>query len=326
VPPILDSRRPALALTLAAAGALGVLSSFIGILLTFSGLESQGTSGALIGADNELGYPSSAFAMVLFILVVAVSVAELAGAAIGEGWWLALTPVVAIGTIFEIWASYLAFTPLLLVQTVLMAGALTIAIVRMPKGRTDAGIGIFLTVASIIGFFAAFRLTVDKVGTILDPSAGSSCDVSVLVQCGTNLKSWQGSLFGFPNPLLGIGGWMAALAVGIMLLAGLRFSRWFWIIFNIGVAGALALVCWLIFQSIFILGTLCPWCMATWSVTIPTFWLVTLYNLKHGNIPVPQRAKRFFEAAYGWVPLLTFASYVVVIVLAQLRLDVIHHL
>jgi uncharacterized membrane protein len=216
-------------------------------------------------------------------------------------------------------------TIFLVLQLVLMATAWALTIVTAPRGRPDFGLGLFLTVAGACGFFAAMRLTVDKVGTFIDPGTAPSCDMSVLVQCGKNLGSWQGSLFGFPNPLLGVGGWIAVITVGVMVLSGLRFGRWFWVTFNIGVLGALALVCWLIYQSIFVLGTLCPWCMATWAVTIPTFWLITLYNLKSGHIHVPKGTRAFFTAAYGWVLLLTFASYLAVFVTAQLRLDVIHH-
>jgi uncharacterized membrane protein len=187
-------------------------------------------------------------------------------------------------------------------------------------------LGGFLILAGIVGFLAAWELSVDKVIAFVTPDAALGCDVSVVVQCTKNLLSPQGSVLGFPNPLIGIGCWIAPIAVGIALLAGVRFRRWFWIAFNLGVVGAMVLVFWLIGQSILVLGTLCIWCMVTWSVTIPTFWLVTLYNLKNGNIPVPRRARRFFEAAYGWVPLLTFACYLIIAMMAQLRLDVIHHL
>ena len=64
--------------------------------------------------------------------------------------------------------------------------------------------------------------------------------------------------------------------VGVAILAGARFARWFWWLFELGVAGAFVFVIWLIGQSIFVLGTLCPWCMVTWVVTIPTFYAVTL--------------------------------------------------
>ena len=38
-----------------------------------------------------------------------------------------------------------------------------------------------------------------------------------------NLESWQGSLFGFPNPILGLTGWMAPIVVGFAILAGAGF-------------------------------------------------------------------------------------------------------
>jgi uncharacterized membrane protein len=327
VPSSQPEKREALtAFGLTGAGLLGVLFAFIQTLLTLSHLESAGKSAVLTGADNELGYPSSAFAMALFVVAAAVGVALLARAELTPGWWTALVVLFSIGVVFEIWTAYLGFTWLLFVQLLLMAAALAIAIVRMPRGETPAVLGVSLVVFSVIGFFAAFRLTVDKVGTFIDPAMVPSCNFSLLVQCGVNLKSWQGSLFGFPNPLLGVGGWIAPLIVGIMILAGVRFARWFWIALNVGIVSALALVVWLIYQSIFVLSTLCPWCMVTWAVVIPSFWLVTLYNLKSGHIPLPPRLRDVAAAAYTFVPLITLVSYVVIAVIAQLRLDVISHL
>jgi uncharacterized membrane protein len=330
VPPILTqthAKRPAI--ILAVVTALGVLVSFVATIVAFRGIEAAGEGASLIGADNELGYPAAGFALILFALMFAVATAELAGAVLSAGWRIAVLLVSSVGVLFEVWTLYLALVGsalnvFLILQFLLMLAALVRAFLSRPAGRSDLGFGLFLTVAGAAGFFAALRLTVEKVGTFIDPATAPTCNVSVLVQCGKNLGSWQGSLFGFPNPLLGIGGWLAVIAVGIMVLGGLRFARWFWITFNVGVAGALALVCWLIYQSIFSLATLCPWCMATWAVTIPTFWLVTLYNLKMGHLPAPGRSRAFFAAAYGWVGLLTFTSYVVVFMLAQLQLDVIH--
>ena len=184
-------------------------------------------------------------------------------------------------------------------------------------------LAIFLIVAGVIGWYAAFSLTVEKFVLLTDPTEALGCDFSPLVQCRANLESWQGSLFGFPNPIIGLAAWIAPIVVGVALLSGSRFARWFWVLFNLGVVGALAFVIWLISQSIFVLGTLCPWCMVTWSVTIPLFWAVTLYNLRESNIPVPQRVRRFAAAVYGWVPAITLASFLVVALIAQLRLDVL---
>lgn len=185
---------------------------------------------------------------------------------------------------------------------------------------------VWLIIAGVVGWWAAFALTIEKLHGLANPGAAASCDFSVLVQCSKNLDSWQGALFGFPNPILGLTGWMAPVVVGAALLAGARFHRWFWIVFNLGVAGAMALVVFLIVSSIYVLGTLCPWCMVTWSVTIPTFLLVTLHNLRNGTIALPPRLAAAANSAYGWTAIISFGLFLVVAVLAQLQLDVINHI
>jgi uncharacterized membrane protein len=189
--------------------------------------------------------------------------------------------------------------------------------------RRPVGFPIFLMLASVVGWIAAFALTLEKFSLLQSPDAALSCDVSILVQCSANLDSPQGSLFGFPNPILGLTGWVAPLVVGAALLAGARFDRWFWLLFQLGVTGAFALVVWLISQSIFVLGTLCPWCMVTWAVTIPVFLSVTLRNLATGDLPSPAAVRRVAGVLSGWVVVLTLPCYVIVAVLAQLRLDVL---
>lgn len=321
--------RHRLTLLLTTAGALGVISSFVSTVVAFSGIEAAATGVKLIGADNELGFPSSAFVLLIFAVVLAVAVAELAGAEFRRGWWSAMTPLLLIGSVFEVWVLYLAvvgraFTVFPLIQLILMAGAAAIAIARMPRETPSPALGAFLVLASVSGLFAAFRLVVDKVGTFTNPNVAPTCDVSVLVQCGKNLESAQGALFGFPNPLIGVGGWIAVLMVGIMILAGLRLAHWFWIAFNVGMLLALAFIIWLITESIFDLHTLCPWCMATWAVVIPSFWAVTLFNLKEGHIPLPKKGRDVAAAVYTYVPLITFVCYLAVFLIAQMRLDVIN--
>ncbi len=191
--------------------------------------------------------------------------------------------------------------------------------------RRPTVLAIFLIVAGAIGLWAAFMLTMDKFHLLENPDAQLSCNFSLLVGCTKNLNSWQGSLFGFPNPLLGLIGWTATIAVGVGVLAGARFAKWFWMLFNLGVIGAMALVIFLITQSITVLNVLCPWCMVTWLVTIPTFWGVTLYNLKSGNIPIPESGRVFFGKLYSWVPLITVISYAIVAILAQIQLDWINN-
>ncbi|MBK4346506.1 vitamin K epoxide reductase family protein [Lacisediminihabitans sp. G11-30] len=260
--------------------------------------------------------------------MLALGVAQLAGAELRPGWWLAITPLAALGAVFELWVIYLAIwrssvTPFFVIQVLVFIAIFAFGVRRLPRTGNATALGIWLVLASSSGFFAAIRLVTDKVGTFVSPDVAPSCNVSVLVQCGKNLSSPEGSVFGFPNPLIGVGGWIAVLLVGVMVLAGLKFARWFWIAFNLGMLGALVFIIWLINQSIFHLGTLCPWCMTTWVAVIPTFLLVTFFNLKEGRFGGSARARSIGSSLYSFVPLISLLCFVVIFLLAQVQLDVI---
>ncbi|MDP9027518.1 MAG: vitamin K epoxide reductase family protein [Actinomycetota bacterium] len=187
-----------------------------------------------------------------------------------------------------------------------------------PRPRASRILAVLLIITGAIGWFAAFRLTVDKLQLLVHPQSPLDCNFSVLVQCERNLESWQGSVFGFPNPLMGLGGFVAPIAVGVAVLAGAHFSRWFWLAFNFGVAGAMALVVWLMAQSIFVLGTLCPYCLLTWSVVIPMFLALTTRNAREGVFGPGLRTTG--RRVTPWLVTADVSAYLVVAVIAQLRL------
>ncbi len=196
---------------------------------------------------------------------------------------------------------------------------------RVVDVSAPLAVPLLFIVTGALGWWAAFNLILDKIkvleAAIEGVEADLDCNFSLLVNCGVNLESWQGSVFGFPNPIIGLGGFVAPIAVGVAILAGARFARWFWVAFAVGVAGALAFCIWLMSQSFFELFTLCLWCMLVWSVTIPLFWTVWLFILSRGIIPVPAAAQRFFAKAFTFVPFITVISYVIVALVAQVSLN-----
>jgi len=187
--------------------------------------------------------------------------------------------------------------------------------------RRPLAYAIVLIVAGVAGWFAAFQLTLDKFAVLLDPDANLTCNISPVVECATNLGSSQGSLFGFPNPILGLAGWVAPIVVGAALLAGARFDRWFRVAFLLGILAAMAFVVFLITTSIFVLGTLCIWCMLTWASLIPVFWMVLLGSLRDGTVTANPRVRSLAGSLLSWLPAITLLSYLIIAVLAQLRLD-----
>ena len=140
-------------------------------------------------------------------------------------------------------------------------------------------LGLLLLVGGLVGFAAAFVLTVEKFWLLTNPFYVPSCTVNDVVSCGPVMSSPQAELFGFPNPLLGIAGFAVVAATGAALLGGARLAGWYWAGLQVGVTAAAVFVSWLVVQSLFVIGALCPYCMVVWAVTYTLFWYLTLHNL-----------------------------------------------
>ena len=192
--------------------------------------------------------------------------------------------------------------------------------------QRPTGLAFFLIIAGIIAFAAALALTLDYIHLLEDPNAQLSCSFSVLIGCATNLASPQGAILGFPNSLIGLAAWSTLITIGVAILAGARFARWFWVGLNLGMLGAMIFVIWLIIESIFVLDVLCPWCMVTWAVTTPAFLAVTLYNFMVGNLPGGASVRRLAEAAYSWIFVITIVCYIAFFLVAQVNMDVLNRL
>jgi uncharacterized membrane protein len=145
-----------------------------------------------------------------------------------------------------------------------------------------------MTLTGTVGWLASFQLTVDDWRLLRDPAYQPPCNISPVVSCGSVMSSPQGSLFGFPNMLLGLGAFAAVTALGIAVLSGARLHRRLWLALDGGALVGVAFVHWLIGESLYELNKLCPYCAAIWIVTIALFWYVTLHCLERGIVPVPR--------------------------------------
>jgi uncharacterized membrane protein len=315
-------------------GIVGVLVAFVAAIVQYAGIDDR-TTRHLHGLDSFLGLPYVGVSIVFFSLFIALFLGQTAGARYRHAFLVGAIVAACLGTLFQLLAVVFNFSWLALVLLVAAILTLVFTIIGCREAKR-AGIpaqiarrdrtpvfSIVLIIAGLAGLTAAYNLSVDKVTAILSPATKLNCSFSILVECGTNLKSWQGSLFGFPNPLIGLGGFAVVLVIGIATLVGVRYQRWWWIAFNVGVLGAFALITFLIYSSVYVIGTLCVWCALVWIVTIPTFWLTTLGNLKNGNLRVGPSATKFFRGAYGWVPLISLVCYVVIFFIYQTQLNLL---
>jgi uncharacterized membrane protein len=183
-------------------------------------------------------------------------------------------------------------------------------------GGTRRGLATLLVAAGAVGFVTAFVLAVERIALLEDPDYVPTCSFNPVLSCGSVMQTWQAEAFGFPNPLIGIAAFAVVTTVGVVLLTGATLPRWFWLGLEGGALFGVGFVQWLIFQSLYSIGALCPYCMVVWVVTIPIFWYLTVHNLQAGHLPSPTGLRRFAVRNRG---LVLVAWYLVVVGLVLVR-------
>ncbi|MEU7613906.1 vitamin K epoxide reductase family protein [Micromonospora sp. NPDC049204] len=166
-------------------------------------------------------------------------------------------------------------------------------------------------VGGLVGMLAAVILTVEKINLLADPDYVPSCSINPILSCGSVMTTPQAEAFGIPNPLIGIAGFAAVTTIGVVLLAGVRLPGWLWLGLQAGATFGVVFVHWLIYQSLYVIGALCPYCMLVWAVTIPIFLYVTLRD--HGaSLSGP--VQRVAAAAASYHSLILTAWYAVILI------------
>ncbi len=169
-----------------------------------------------------------------------------------------------------------------------------------------------MLVGGALALFAAFQLTVEKVALLSDPNYQLACDINPVVSCGSVIVTEQASVFGFPNPIMGLCGFSVVITLAVLLLAKVELPRWVWWGLNLGALAGVAFVAWLVSQSLYVIGALCPWCMVVWVCTIAIFWMVTAENARRGRLSRSGEPGIIADTVVSLRWLLVAATYLVV--------------
>jgi uncharacterized membrane protein len=170
----------------------------------------------------------------------------------------------------------------------------------VPAMTRDRPFGWLLVITGVVGWLASGILVLEKLEVLKDPNHATVCDVNPWISCGQVMQTWQSSVFGFPNMFIGIVAFAITTTVGMALLAGARFARWYWLGLQAGITLGFIFVVWLWSQALYSIHILCPFCMVVWAAMIPLFVWVTLRNVVHGVIPAPARLARILGDS-GWI-------------------------
>jgi uncharacterized membrane protein len=148
-----------------------------------------------------------------------------------------------------------------------------------------------LVVGGIIGIIASLAITQEKFDLAANPHYQPICDLNPIISCGSVMKSAQSHVFGFTNTYIGLVGFPIVIAAGMAMFAGARFKRWWWWGMQAGLTFGTVFAYWLLFESIFRIHALCPWCLSVDVAITAIFWYLTLFNFYNGYIRLPARFK-----------------------------------
>ena len=140
--------------------------------------------------------------------------------------------------------------------------------------------GWWVLIAGAIGLLASATLLVGKVEMLKNPAYVPTCSINPVLSCGSVMVTPQASVFGPPNPIFGVISFTLVLVTGVLAVSGVRLPRWYWLGLMVGTAAGAVFVHWLIFETLYRIGALCPYCMVVWSVTIPLLVVVSSVALR----------------------------------------------
>jgi uncharacterized membrane protein len=135
-------------------------------------------------------------------------------------------------------------------------------------------IPVLIILFGILGFAAAFTLSVEKIDILQNPDRVLSCDINKIFNCGTVMRSKYASIFGVPWSFFGIAGYPAIVLLGMFIIVKSKFPKWLSLIITFGSFLAFALSTWFMYLSSWVIGVFCPWCILSAISSTSIFFLV----------------------------------------------------
>lgn len=138
-------------------------------------------------------------------------------------------------------------------------------------------------VAAGLGLLASLVLSVEAFRLAENPTAHLACNINAVLSCGQVGSTEQAHLFGFPNAFLGLITEPVLMTIAVFGLVLPKMPRWILSATQVAVIVGVVFSYWMLFQSVFVIRALCPWCLLVTTTTTLSFVAVTVLNVRHGR-------------------------------------------
>ena len=167
-----------------------------------------------------------------------------------------------------------------------------------------------MLVFAIVSLIASWVLAYDAILIAADPDVDLACSINAVFDCAAVGKTWQANVFGFPNAFLGLISEPVVMTIAVASLCKVRFPKWFMFTANVCYLLGVIFAYWLLYQSTFEIGALCPWSLTVTLSTSFVFTSMTQWNIQEGNIywsaRMQERALKFVKD--GWFTIALIAA------------------
>lgn len=178
-----------------------------------------------------------------------------------------------------------------------------------------------MLLSACLSLFASFVLAVDAIQLARDPQVALPCNINEVINCSAVARSWQAGLFGFPNAFLGLMAEPVVITIAVASLAGVRLPRPFMLAAQLVYSIGFIFAYWLFFESTFVIGALCPWCLVVTLSTTLVLASLTHVNIRDNNLYLPSRiqaaARSALDLGIDLLLVVLWLSTVTILVLAK---------
>ncbi|QQR93193.1 hypothetical protein IPJ91_01885 [bacterium] len=138
---------------------------------------------------------------------------------------------------------------------------------------------LILSFMAILGLFASFMLFGEEIKLLKDANYIPPCSVNSVINCLPTMKSWQSEIFGFNNTVLGFIYYTGIFVFGFIQFFNRELSKKLWNLALLPVTLALMFSLWLLYNSIFVIGSVCPYCLSSCFASTTIFFTIVGKNI-----------------------------------------------
>ena len=173
--------------------------------------------------------------------------------------------------------------------------------------------------SGLVGLVSSVALGVEKMNRLANPDHRLICDLNPVVSCGKTMDTWLAHAFGIDNSFPGTVAFAALITVGVAMLAGTVFARRFQQLMLAAAMGGVVFIHAFIYTSLYVVHSLCPFCMTIWAAGMTAAWYLWLHAFDHRYIRLPQSLRPAFTFArrYHLEILITWGLLILALILRQ---------